>query len=397
MWLDSVKVSLIFDRRKVSSASSPGTIEVRMTYRGDQKIFSSGKRVLPKEWKSGQVVNRLDANQINAYLADLVSRIRKILTDMEAEGHIDIHAVPKILTQNQTRESRTFIDFSRERAEIRKHGKAADTQERYDRILRFLEEYGKIRFFHDLTEKKIIDLDNYLSRKNNMKAKSRSNNYHRFIQMFAEDAKKAGLVRINPYDNLNLDRGDDGDAIDKFLYPDEFQRLRVAEMPTERLRRVRDLFVFQTYTCLAYHDLALFSEKKFSEIEQLDVIYGRRQKTNIEYIIPLLAPAREILQKYHGLPAPLTTKKIGKGNILTNQKYNDALKDVVAAAGIDRPVTTHWARHTGATMLLNAGVDIHVVSKVCGHSTIKTTEKIYAKLLESTVVTEVKKVEDKLI
>lgn len=129
----------------------------------------------------------------------------------------------------------------------------------------------------------------------------------------------------------------------------------------------------------------------------MDVLMGKRGKTNIEYIVPLLAPAKEILSKYNGLPAPLSIKKKSGSNILTNQKYNTAIKEVAAAAGIDKPVTTHWARHTGATLLLNAGAPIEVVSKVCGHSSIKMTEKIYAKLLTKTVVAVVNEIENKII
>ena len=95
--------------------------------------------------------------------------------------------------------------------------------------------------------------------------------------------------------------------------------------------------------------------------------------------------AQAILDKYKG-----------KLPIISNVKYNKYIKEVVALAGIDKPVTTHWARHTGATLLLNAGVPMQTVSKVCGHSSIKMTEKIYAKLLPETVVAAVYEVEDKL-
>ena len=45
-----------------------------------------------------------------------------------------------------------------------------------------------------------------------------------------------------------------------------------------------------------------------------------------------------------------------------------------------------WARHTGATLLLNKGVSMGIISKICGHSSTRITEQIYAKLLEETVV-----------
>ena len=117
-------------------------------------------------------------------------------------------------------------------------------------------------------------------------------------------------------------------------------------MPNERLEKVRDLFVFQTLTCLSYVDLAAFRMDKLKEVDLAQVLAGRRGKTNVEYMVPLLPGASEILKKYNGLP------RFQKNKILTNQKYNDYLKEVMKETGIERPVTTHWARHTGATLLL---------------------------------------------
>lgn len=108
---------------------------------------------------------------------------------------------------------------------------------------------------------------------------------------------------------------------------------------------------------------------------------GKRAKTGKDFCFVLLSPAVEILHKYFGrLP------------IISNQRYNSYVKMVVQAAGIDKPVTTHWARHTGATLLLNAGVSMDVVAKVLGHSSTAITRKIYAKMLEETVVREMDKV-----
>lgn len=53
-------------------------------------------------------------------------------------------------------------------------------------------------------------------------------------------------------------------------------------------------------------------------------------------------------------------------------------------------------RHTGATLLLNSGVDMEVVAKVLGHSSTNITRSTYAKLLDKTVVTELKKANKKL-
>ncbi len=378
-------VSLIYNRYKKASATQDAVIEIRVYYDGKAKYMSTRIRVFPKEWQRGRVVGRVDAVILNKQLDRLLIDVRQIVYDMYDAGHIDIDAIPSRLMAKR-KPNVTFLYFCEERTKIRKHGNSVDSQERYDRFLRFLKEYGKIKTFYDLTELKVMELDKHLKKKNDMKAKSRWNNYHRFLNSFILDAQKEGLIQQNPYDRVKIDKGSDYDGIEKYLSPEEFQKLRTASMPEARLERVRDLFVFHAYTCMSYHDLRAFDEKKIREVDGKKVYVGHRGKTKIEFTVPMLTPAIEILKKYKG-----------KLPMLSNVKYNEYIKEVVKAAGIDKPVTTHWARHTGATLLLNAGVPIEVVSKVCGHSSIKMTEKIYAKLLPKTVVAVVNEIENKII
>ncbi len=386
-------VGLRYNRYGKASATQDAVIEIRIYWGLKAKYLSTRIRVFPKEWKDGMVVNRFDAAVLNHQLQQLVIDVRQVIYEMYMERRIDIDAIPSRL-QAKKKADVTFLAFCEERAKIRKYGKAADSQERYERFLRFLRNYGKFKGFYDLTETKVMELDRHLMKKNDMKAKSRWNNYHRFLNSFILDARKEGLLQKNPYDNVKIDHGDDSDGIDKFLFPDEFQKVREAKMSCERLEKVRDLFVFQTLTCLAYEDLSTFSLKKIRQVDLEQVLAGRRGKTNVHYLVPLLPGAIKILQKYGGLP---TWKRRKKGDgILTNQKYNEYLKEVAKEAGVDRPVTTHWARHTGATLLLNLNVPLPIVSKVCGHSSTKITERIYAKLLDRTVVQEVMAVKDKL-
>ena len=86
-------------------------------------------------------------------------------------------------------------------------------------------------------------------------------------------------------------------------------------MPTESIERVRDLFVFQTYMCLAYSDLKNFNTNYISEVNGMKVYIGNRIKTDKGFTIPMLKPAIEILKKYNG-----------KLPIISNVKYNEYLK-----------------------------------------------------------------------
>ena len=204
-----------------------------------------------------------------------------------------------------------------------------------------------------------------------MKPYSKWNNYHRFLNSFILDAIDEGFLKRNPYKWIQIDK-EKNNGLKKHLTPEEFNKLQIAKMPTPSLERVRDLFVFQTYTCLSYVDLESFDT---SLINKTGVYTSKRGKTGIEFTFYVLKPARDILDKYGG-----------KLPLISNVKYNEYLKLVAQAAGIDKPVTSHWARHTGATILLNdGGVDMEIIARILGHTSTRQTRETYAKMLDTTV------------
>lgn len=369
----SPQITIVFNRRKTASPTTKASVEIRITHNYKQKYIATGIKLYSTQWKNGSITNCPDILQISQTLNKIVSNIRQIIIDMMDEGHIDIMSISHRLEAKENNKT-DFITFCVQRAKVRQYGKKKDTQERYSRFLRLFKEWGGIKNFDDINEKTIINYDQFLATKG-MKPYSKWNNYHRFLNSFIIDAFDAGYIRKNPYKWVNIEKDKNTSGIEKFLTLIEFNKLKNTNMPTVSLEKVKDLFIFQTYTCLSYTDLKDFDFTQIKQIKDMKVYTGKRHKTGKPFTIPILNSAYSILMKYKGtLP------------IISNVKYNLYLKTVAQTAGIDKPLTSHWARHTGATLLLNEGVDINIVAKICGHSSIRVTEQIYAKLLDETVV-----------
>ena len=386
-------LKLVFDRRKTASRMKDGSVELRITYERKQYYISTGVRLLPKQWREpGMVTNRLDAFEQQRTLDTFVAQTRKIINDMMEEGELDIKSAARTMSIRQQKKAmenvkpeQTFIAFAKERAEVRKYGRSVDSCERYDRFMRWFEAWGRIVHFEDVTDKNVLEMDKALAA-TGMKTYSKWNNYHRFLNSFILDAREAGLLSRNPYKWLNIEKDKSSGGLGKYLTMEEFSRIALLEPPTRELQRARDVFIFQTYTCLSYVDLRAFDAEQFKVVNGRKVYTGRRGKTKQEFTFLLLKPAERILEKYHGrLP------------VVSNEKYNDHLKVLAMMAGIQKPVSSHWARHTGATMLLNeGGMDMEIVAKVLGHSSTKITRQVYAKLLDETVVDAMAGCDDRL-
>jgi site-specific recombinase XerD len=112
-------------------------------------------------------------------------------------------------------------------------------------------------------------------------------------------------------------------------------------------------------------------------------IFKNRQKTETASKIPLLPVAQEIINKYTEHPVCKNENRLLP--ILSNQKMNAYLKEIADVCEINKDLTFHIARHTFATTVtLSNGVPIETVSKMLGHTNLKTTQH-YAKILDKKI------------
>lgn len=164
----------------------------------------------------------------------------------------------------------------------------------------------------------------------------------------------------------------------------ELERLLNLKFEQERLVYVKDLFLFSCFTGLAYIDIKNLKRQNIIFNEGIFWIKSRRTKTGIEASVPLLHPAKSILEKYNQgwVQSPENHSLF---HMISNQKMNAYLKEIAVCSQIKKVVTFHLARHTFATTvaLLNS-VPIETVSKMLGHSRITMTQH-YSRVIDTKI------------
>ena len=359
----------VFDRKKVATKGKKGLVQIEVCSERKRKWIGTGVKVYADQWDDKRKVTaRPDSLDLNMKLDLMMSNILEYVNSLiRRKVPFDFESLDVFLKNSS--ESDSFIDFIVRRTDERKD-RAEGTIKHYRTLVKVLEDFGRINYFHDLTRSNITMFDDYLRSKGIKDTTVYG--YHKNMKAYINEAIRFGIISENPYVGLKINRGKSDKR--KYLTYEEMRRMERCRITDPSVNRVRDLFLFQCYTGLAYSDLYKFDFA--SDVERRGnkfIIADRRVKTNEDYFIVLLSPAMEILRKYDfDLP------------VISNQKYNDYLKVAASFAKIDKNLTTHCARHTFAVFALNNGVPIEVVSKMLGHTNIKTTQ-IYAKVLNTEV------------
>jgi len=187
-------------------------------------------------------------------------------------------------------------------------------------------------------------------------------------------AQRKGYVQINPFTGFSFkvrkpDRG--------YLSEDELKKVMTVELQYNRQRQIRDIFVFQAFTGLAYADVKKLT---FDDIQpSFDGelwLTGKRKKTNTPFYVKLLPVAKQLIEQYRIVANNKLVFPV-PNNV---DDMNNGLRRIAKECGITKRISSHLARHTFATTVcLSQGVPIETVSRMLGHTDIKTTQ-IYAKI-----------------
>lgn len=372
-------IRTIFDRRKIATREICSTVYVEVLHKRVRKLYNTGVKVYAGEWSASKmVINRADSFFLNQHISTLLNKIQNFISRcIQNNKAFDFEDLSRYLSYDESTNS--FLTFMETRMMERKL--RPNTLKNHRSSLNILKEFNGIKTFDDLTAENVRKYDRWLHERYTRQTSVYF--HHKELKAYINEAIRAGLITNNPYNLVRISHGR-SDAR-RYLEDWELEKIKSAKMPNPSLSKVRDLFVFQCYTGLAYVDLSKFDFSKVIERRGKYILRDVRQKSDEDYYIVLLTPAVEILKKYdYKLP------------IITNQQYNLRLKAVADHSGLDKNLTSHMARHTFAGICINNGINIEILAQMMGHTDIKTTQ-IYAKIFNKTVESAFDELERKLL
>lgn len=179
------------------------------------------------------------------------------------------------------------------------------------------------------------------------------------------------------------------------LTQEELKKIEEHKFSIKRLDRVKDVFLFVCYTGFSYSDLFLLTPECITKgIDGKNWIIYKREKTGVRASIPILSQAQAIIDRYKDDPECQVDNKLLP--VISNQKLNSYLSEIADLCDINKHITMHLGRHTFATTVtLTNGVPIETVSKMLGHTSIKTTQ-IYSKVVDTKISSDMHNLEEKL-
>ena len=375
---------LFFLKRDKQKKDGSVPVYCRITIDGKESRFGMKKNIDPKLWnvKEGKATGKSsESSEINALLEKTKAGIHKIYRDVqERENAVSAEKVKNIflgIDSKQYMLLKAFDEHVEEKFNLIGKRIVKSTYHRYY--------YLRIRLSEFLTEKYhlsdiplreinyqfIRDFEMYLLTVRGNK-QSTIAQYLINLKKIVELAYKNEWIFRNPFINYKIE---DEKSERGYLTQREVEILMNWKLD-KKLERTRDVFIFCCFTGLSYIDVFKLTKEKINlSIDGQQWIMGKREKTDMDYFIPMMEIPKKILEKYKN-----ETFKDGKLlPVKVSLTVNRHLKEISEICGISKHLTFHLSRHTFATLTMSKGVSLESVSKMLGHKNIQTTQ-IYAKM-----------------
>lgn len=360
----------------------------RITIDGEQVQYSLGEDIAPKDWDSrlGRARRKSEENEmLNRLMQEQHTKAERLYQSLLWEqGYISAEILKRELLKKESpkayliEEAHKFIEEKRPCV-----GKtlAKPTFGNYIYATQLIQTYLREQFaredmaYSELSHSFVEGLDFYLKKERGLSLAT-IQIVVIFLRKLIGIGQQQRYITVDPFVDYKAELPQ---RTRRYLTTEELQRILETPIKDKQFERARLLFLFCAFTGLARVDMQRLKPKHIIRYaDGTAEIRIKRQKTNVEAIIPLLPIAEQILSLF-------IEGKAGGELIfpnLTVRKASFACVNIGQICRIDKGQTFHMARHTFATTLcLSNGIAMETLSKMLGHSSIDTTQ-IYGKITD---------------
>lgn len=282
----------------------------------------------------------------------------RIINKTKADLEIELANQSSGLVSRQLKKA-SFINYF----ESLTKKKSPNTRGTWETTLKHIEDFqGKKLKFEDVTERWLEKFSSYLL---NEVSQNSAITYLQKVNAALNLAVKQKIIVENPYKFISKPKKEEKEMV--FLTKDEVQKIINTPFFDDEVKRA---FLFGCYTGLRFSDITAL---KWTNIKD-GRIHLTQTKTKGAIYIPLSNNAEHILELQKD-----NTETIFKLSA-HNNSVNRTLRKLIVRTNIKKNISFHSGRHTFATLLITAGVNIYTVSKLLGHKDIEST-LVYAKVI----------------
>lgn len=327
----------------------------------------------PKRDDNGIIMCKSNNDQETMAYADSMRKIRQREYD-----NANLYSERELIqAEMNEKKQEDFVKYFVQ-LEKKRHRNSSDSiRVNWDRVLEFLKSYaGEHILFSEINIKFCEDFKTFLlnaPQGGNKKGTLSQNTAATYFGIFKAALKQAFVDDYFMIDiSAKLKGISEVESRREYLTIDELNILVETPCDYEVLKRAA---LFSALTGLRLSDIQNLKWGEISIENGTPRIHFTQQKTKgVEYT-PISEQALELCGKQKS-----ATTLVFSG--LPNSAWiSRPLKKWIESAGITKKITFHNFRHTFATLQLSSGTDIYTVSKMLGHTNVKTTQ-VYAKVVD---------------
>jgi len=331
------------------------------------------KTYKPKRDDNGIIICRSEKDQENMIYADGVRKLRQREydnTDLYSDAET-AHA------EQKERLQQNFIEYFDKVTAKRHANNSKSILINWQRAVEFLKQFGgDTLLFSQINNRVAEEYKRFLLTAppgGNKKGTISQNTASTYFSIFKAALKQAFIDGYLTVDLSAKIKGiQDQESRREYLSVDELNTLAATPCERDVLKRAA---LFSALTGLRHCDIQKLRWKEINIDGNQARLHFTQQKTKgVEYT-PISEQALQLCGE------PEKPEKFVFEDLPDPSWISHPLKKWVVAAGIKKKITFHCFRHTYATLQLSSGTDIYTVSKMLGHTNVKTTQ-IYAKVVD---------------